>query len=209
VTNAEQRLGELFQATAPASDGVHYDDVIRRAHGDRRRLALSALASTLAVGTALVILVVFITANSGGSDALKVSPLATPAQQGPTPSSTAGCSAEPPKLSAASVQAGRSLNVTGPSSNCGTVLAGTTYSIVLGQVGRAAPVTLAIVNVQKDGSFMADVTIPTDASPGESYILIQTSTKEPTCHDVHNQSESCAGLVARITVLPPALSTSP
>lgn len=209
MSQTEQRLSDLLQAIAPDTQGVGYHDVIRRAHRERRRRVLSATGGSLVVAAVLVLVGILVSSSTGHPDRLNVAPLATPAQTGPTPDSTVGCLPEPPILSSTSVQAGQSLTVVGPANECGAARAGTTYTIVLGQVGRAAPAILGVVNGHQDGSYTASVTIPADASPGEAYIIVEPSTTEMSCRDVRDQSASCAGLMARITVLPATTHTSP
>jgi hypothetical protein len=50
--------------------------------------------------------------------------------------------------------------------------AGVSYTVTLGQAGRAAPIALGTVAVQRDGSFRTRITIPTTASPGQSYLIV-------------------------------------
>jgi hypothetical protein len=77
--------------------------------------------------------------------------------------------------------------------------AGKTYTLTLGQVGRAAPLPLDTVLVDRNGAFATAVRIPAAASPGEAAIIVKGSAFDQ-CRD--SSSGSCAGYTVRLTVLP-------
>jgi hypothetical protein len=77
---------------------------------------------------------------------------------------------------------------------------GKTYTLTLGQVGRAAPLPLESVGVKRDGAFATPVRIPAEASPGEAVIIVKGSPFDQ-CLDT-TSSGSCAGYAVSLTVLP-------
>jgi hypothetical protein len=74
-----------------------------------------------------------------------------------------------------------------------------TYTVTLGQVGRADPVRLKSVPVRRDGAFRTSVRIPRTASPGQSFIVVKGSLFD-RCRD----TASCAGYTAPVRVLAPS-----
>ena len=89
----------------------------------------------------------------------------------------------------------------GPFACRGSYHAGHHYTLVLGQVGRAAPVSLGVFPVSRDGAFRAVVQVPPSASPGESYLIVRGSPFDH-CADTTGAATSCAGYDARVAILP-------
>jgi hypothetical protein len=75
---------------------------------------------------------------------------------------------------------------------------GKEYQLQLAFVGRRDAIDLGDVDVARDGSFTATLTVPLDASPGESYLGVRGSPFDDPCDD----GESCAGYSVAVTVLP-------
>ena len=73
------------------------------------------------------------------------------------------------------------------------------YQLVLPQPGTT-PVPLATVAVREDGSFRVPVKLPPGTRLGETHIGASSPALDRLCHDV--ESGSCAGLSARITIVP-------
>jgi hypothetical protein len=123
---------------------------------------------------------------------------ATDAAVGPSPTR---CLPSPLHVSRARVRAGTTLTVSSDASACAARYPSRkTYTLSLGQVGRAAPLRLAVVAVRRNGAFKAKVRVPSTASPGEAYIVVRGSPFDD-CKDTPPQS--CAGYGARLTVLAP------
>ena len=83
----------------------------------------------------------------------------------------------------------------------GSYPAGHRYTLVLAQLGRAAPLHLGMFPVSRDGAFTAVVHIPQRASPGQSYIDV-TGSLFDHCEDTKGVAASCAGYDAPFRVLP-------
>lgn len=79
--------------------------------------------------------------------------------------------------------------------------AGHRYVLTLGQAGRAAPLPLGRLAVNREGAFRAVVHMPQDASPGESYIDVRGSPFDQ-CRGTTGEAASCAGYDTRVRVLP-------
>jgi hypothetical protein len=78
--------------------------------------------------------------------------------------------------------------------------AGKQYRLLLELVDRAAPKSLGLVPVGRDGSFRASLVIPKDASPGEAFIEVSGSAFDDVCRDT--VGNSCAGYMVTLTLLP-------
>jgi hypothetical protein len=65
---------------------------------------------------------------------------------------------------------------------------GKTYSVILGRFEPGKPSSLGKVPVNQDGSFRATLVIPSDASPGEAYLLVEGSAFDAPCKDTRNGS---------------------
>lgn len=118
-----------------------------------------------------------------------------------TTASDTGCLPSPLRLSTTRVQPGRTLTVSSTPFVCGTRYpSGKTYTLTFGQVGRGALLRLGAVPVHRNGGFTAIVQIPSNASPGQAFIMVKGSSFD-RCRD---KSESCAGYTARLQVLGPA-----
>lgn len=102
----------------------------------------------------------------------------------------------------ARVKAGSAVTVSSPPFACqGSYPAGHRYTLVLGQVGRAAPLDLGAFPVSRDGAFRAVVQIPRRASPGQSYVDVSGSPFDH-CAGTNGVAVSCAGYDASVRVLP-------
>ena len=116
------------------------------------------------------------------------------------------CYPELPTVQPASVPAGAQLTVTSTGSACDASYDdGKRYGLELSSLGRADPVDIGDVDVAPDGSFSATVTVPTDASPGESVLSVSGSRYDEPCDDTGGSgggSGSCAGYGVTVTVLP-------
>ena len=200
MTSVEERLADLLHEVAPTPSGVSYDAVLRKAR--RRRRAMSGAAVAVAAVVAGTVAAVVTLASTGSG----------PAQLTTGPSASvpaAGCYPSPLRLSSDSVRAGASVTVSSSPFACdASYPVGKTYTLVLGQVGRAAPLPLGVVPVGRDGAFSADVRIPASASPGESYVLVQGSAFDRPCQDTSSQSTSCASYSIRLTVLAAGSTTT-
>ena len=110
------------------------------------------------------------------------------------------CLPEPLIVRPAEVVAGASLTVASTGFRaCGARYDdGHEYELQLSSLGRRDPIDLGDAAVAPDGSFTATVTVPADASPGESEIGVRGSPYDEPCGD----GESCAGYGVRVTVLP-------
>ena len=116
------------------------------------------------------------------------------------------CFPELPTVEPASVAAGAQLTVTSTGFACDARYDdGKQYGLELFSLGRADPVDLGDVDVAPDGSFSATVTVPADASPGESALSVSGSRYDEPCDDTGGSgggSGSCAGYGVTVTVLP-------
>jgi hypothetical protein len=201
VNKAEQRLAELLREAAPTPRGVSVDDVAR-VRRRRRRFA----AMTAAGGVAVVAAVVAGAVQLATGPREQGSPAAGPSDL-PSPS---GCLPSRLHVSSHQVVAGSTVQVfSGPFACEGRYPAGKTYTLVLAQVGRAAPIRLGARPVHRDGSFRALVRIPVDASPGESFIQAHGTLFDRPCRDTVTGQASCAGYSVGISVLPSKAATSP
>lgn len=94
------------------------------------------------------------------------------------------------------------MTVSSPPFACrGSYPAGHRYTLVLGQVGRGAPLALGVFPVSRDGAFTAVVHIPRRASPGQSYVVV-TGSLFDQCEDTNTVAASCAGYGAPLRILP-------
>lgn len=64
---------------------------------------------------------------------------------------------------------------------------GKTYTVTLARFGPAQPSSLGKVSVNQDGSLRATLVIPSGASPGEAYLLVEGSAFD-RCADTRNGS---------------------
>ena len=121
-------------------------------------------------------------------------------------SGDADCHPELPTAAPAAVPAGGQLTIASTGFACDASYAeGKQYGVVLYSLGRTDPVHLGDVDVAPDGSFSATVTVPPDASPGESALSLSGSRYDEPCDDTggsEGTSASCAGYDVGLTVLP-------
>jgi len=110
------------------------------------------------------------------------------------------CLPELPPVQPAEVVAGTQLTIASTGFSCDARYDDEEkrYPLELGSVGRAEPVDLGDVDVDPDGSFTTTVTVPVDASPGESHVSVSGSPYDEPCDD----TGSCAGYTVSLTVLP-------
>lgn len=119
------------------------------------------------------------------------------------PGTASGCYPTRLRVSDAHVSAGDRLTVSSPPFRCqARYPAGKTYTLRLLQVGRAAPLQVAVVPVAQNGSLRATVRIPRRASPGLSYIEAHDSPFDQPCQDTVPAAASCAAYVVRVRVGP-------
>jgi len=157
----------------------------------RRWTSVGSVAGAVAV--AVVVVTTVLLTQNGGSQA---------AGGNPTP---AGSRCLPSRLHVhpERVRAGGQLRVSSAPFACdASYPPGTSYRLILAQVGRAAPLPVAVVPVNGDGSFSAVVRIPASASPGESYLEARGSAYDRPCQDTVRVAASCAGYAVRIDVRP-------
>lgn len=110
------------------------------------------------------------------------------------------CLPELPVVRPSEVVAGEQLTISSTGSACGARHdGGKRYGLQLLSLGRADPVDLGDVDVAPDGSFTATVSVPADASPGESAVSVSGSPYDEPCDD---GEASCAGYDVSVTVLP-------
>jgi hypothetical protein len=103
-------------------------------------------------------------------------------------------------LSSTQVRAGSKVTVSsGPFGCQASYPAGKTYRMVLALFGRARPMSLGTVPVNRDGSFRAVLRMPHGAPPGEAVVEALGSA-----YDRCVESASCAGYGASFTLLSPA-----
>ncbi len=127
--------------------------------------------------------------------------LAVDACGGSSPASHAACLPSPLHIDPLRVEAGRTVTVSSPAFACrGSYPAGHRYTLILGQVGRAAPVGLGVLPVSRDGAFSAVIRIPRGASQGQSYVIVRGSPFDD-CTGTDGVSGSCAGYGAAVYVL--------
>jgi len=118
-----------------------------------------------------------------------------------SPASRAACLPSPLHIDPLRVEAGRTVTVSSPAFACrGGYSAGHRYTLILGQVGRSAPVRLGVFTVSRDGAFRAVARIPRGASPGQSYVIVRGSPFDH-CTGTNGVSGSCAGYDATVYVL--------
>jgi hypothetical protein len=111
------------------------------------------------------------------------------------------CLPSPLHIEPGGVEAGGTMTVSSARFPCrGSYPAGHGYSLILGQVGRAAPLGLGVFPVRRDGAFRAVLHIPQSASPGQSYIIVRGSPFD-RCTDTNGMAVSCAGYDAPVHVL--------
>jgi hypothetical protein len=123
-----------------------------------------------------------------------------PACSSPVPGGNP-CLPEPLQIDPAQVISGSSVTLSSAPFQCGgSYPAGKTYQLTLGLVGRTAPVDLGSYPVKVDGSFRATILIPSDASPGEAYIIIHGSPFDQCDDSGHG---SCAGYGVGLKIIPP------
>ena len=109
------------------------------------------------------------------------------------------CLPELPTAQPAEVVAGGRLTLASTGFTCDARYdEGKRYQLELASLGRVDPVDLGEVDVAPDGSFTATVTVPADASPGESAVSVSGSPYDEPCED----TGSCAGYTVSLTVLP-------
>jgi hypothetical protein len=95
---------------------------------------------------------------------------------------------------------GGAVTVSSPAFACGASYpVGKQYRLQLELVGRAAPKSLGLVPVGRDGSFRASLVLPKDAPPGEAFIDVSGSAYDD-CGDT--VGGSCAGYLVALTLLP-------
>ena len=112
------------------------------------------------------------------------------------------CLPSPLSIDPARVKAGAAVTVSSPPFACrGSYPAGHRYTLVLGQVGRAAPIDLGRFAVSREVAFRAVVHIPRRASPGQSYVVVSGSPCDH-CAGTKGGAASCAGYDASVRVLP-------
>ena len=116
--------------------------------------------------------------------------------------SATGCLPSPLQVRPTRSRAGSTVTLSSAPFRCAASYPrGKTYGLTLGQVGRAKPLALGTVRVRPNGAFSANVHIPADASPGESYISVTGSALDRCGNTL---GRSCAGYVAPpLTVLAP------
>ena len=154
----------------------------------RRWTSVGSVAS--AVGVAAVVVMTVVLTQSGRS---------------PASGGTEGSLCLPSRLHVRPerVRAGGQLRVSSAPFACdASYPPGTSYRLILAQVGRAAPLPVAVVPVNGDGSFSAVVRIPASAPPGESYLVARGSAYDRPCQDTVRVAASCAGYAVRIDVRP-------
>lgn len=94
------------------------------------------------------------------------------------------------------------MTVSSPPFACrGEYPAGHRYTLVLGQVGRAAPLVVGVFPVSRDGAFRAVVRIPRRASPGQSALIVRGSPFDH-CTSTKGVAVSCAGYDTPVNILP-------
>lgn len=119
------------------------------------------------------------------------------------PGAASGCYPSRLRVSDAHVSAGGRLTVSSPPFRCqARYPAGKTYTLRLLQMGRAAPIRVAVVPVAQNGSLRATVRVPRRASPGQSYIEAHGSAFDQPCQDTVPAAASCASYSVRIEVRP-------
>lgn len=127
--------------------------------------------------------------------------LAVSACGGPGSVRRTACLPSPLHVRPAQVKAGGTATVSSPRFACRcSYPAGHRYTLVLGQVGRGAPLSLGMFPVSRDGAFMAVVHIPRRASPGQSYVDV-TGSPFDQCEDTDGVATSCAGYSAPLRIL--------
>jgi hypothetical protein len=114
----------------------------------------------------------------------------------------AECLPSPLHIAPARVKAGGTLTVSSPPFKCrGSYPAGHGYTLILGQVGRAASLRLGVFPVSRDGAFSVLVGIPRTASPGKSYVIVRGSQFD-RCAGTKGVAVSCAGYDTPVHILP-------
>lgn len=109
------------------------------------------------------------------------------------------CDPEMPTVEPAAVVVGEQLTIASTGFSCDARYDdGKRYGLELSSVGREDPVDLGDVDVAPDGSFRVTVTVPVDASPGESFVSVSGSPFDEPCDD----TASCATHGQDVTVLP-------
>ncbi|WP_222193592.1 hypothetical protein [Modestobacter italicus] len=109
------------------------------------------------------------------------------------------CLPELPTVQPAEVAAGGQVTIASTGFACDDRYEGREqYSLELLSLGRADPVDLGDVEVDPDGSFWTVVTVPVDASPGESHVAVHGSPYDEPCDD----TGSCASYGVDLTVTP-------
>jgi hypothetical protein len=109
------------------------------------------------------------------------------------------CYPELPTVQPAAVAVGAQLTIASTGFGCDARYDdGKHYDVRLSSLGRADPIDLGDVDVASDGSFSVTVTVPEDASPGESYVIATGSPFDGPCRD----TGSCVTYGTNVTVLP-------
>jgi hypothetical protein len=153
----------------------------------------------IVVVAAVTVVFVTVVLVGCGSSTSPSSSISTGGNQS-TRTSVARCGPSPLRLRPRVVKAGGTLTVESAPFTCHAhYLADKTYTVTLGQVGRADPVRLKSVPVRRDGAFRTSVRIPRTASPGQSFIVVKGSLFD-RCRD----TASCAGYTAPVRVLAPS-----
>lgn len=117
-----------------------------------------------------------------------------------SPAPRLGCLPSRLRVDPPRVKAGGIVEVSSPRFACrGSYPVGHRYTLILGQVGRAAPVRLGAFPVGRDGAFSAMVRIPDSASPGGSYIIVMGSPFDD-CAESGGAAASCAGYDVPVAV---------
>ena len=123
----------------------------------------------------------------------------------PSEVSGRGCLPQLPTVAPAAVAAGGQLTITSTGFTCDARYEdGQQYGLELFSLGRTDPIDLGDVDVAPDGSFSATVTVPADASPGESVLSVSGSAYDEPCDDTGGSGGGggCAGYGVTVTVLP-------
>jgi hypothetical protein len=110
------------------------------------------------------------------------------------------CFPELPTVRPAAVAVGAQLTIASTGFGCDARYDdGKQYGLRLSSDGRIDPIDLGDVDVAPDGSFSVTVTVPRNASPGESSLAVSGSPYDEPCQDT---GSSCASYAASLTVLP-------
>ncbi len=109
------------------------------------------------------------------------------------------CLPAPLQISPTTVTPGSQATISSGAFQCqASYPAGKTYDLIFGRQDQVGPTDLGNYPVSHDGSFLATVTIPKTALPGQAYIVVQGSPFDQ-CNDGEG---SCASYVVGVIIVP-------